>query len=174
MSVYGRGTKNGQYIRQRNSYDNFSRIGSCRPSSPLDHAFEGQIEAARNKVISEDLRKEREKQKKKEEVSSDHKQEIKNISSNKVFFKINFPEKTNKNAVLASCLISLISIFNLFLLVSKYDPNDLFVLVSFMFNFLIFMFFTADALVFSIFKNFITDNSFRFVFLFIFLFSSID
>lgn len=179
MSVYGRGTKNGQYIRQRNSYDNYSGEScSRRVDDPFSHSFDSMIENARNKVIEQDkINKRLEEQKSKDleqikelelKISKiKNKTNIENIEDIELSnFCINNIEINNtnietknkhyiniKNSLFISSIISIISILNLWVLTNNFNSNNVFITLSFMFNFLCFMFFIPKYLTESIFKN---------------------
>lgn len=162
MSVYGRGTKNGQYIRERNSYDSF-RGESCsnRVDDPFSHGFDYLIENARNKVICEDKRKENtntkieiekefvenleyEKSKENNDININNEKKYKNnISINKSIFI----------SSLISSLISIISICNLWILINNFNPNSIFITLSFILNLLFFVTFLSKYLADTMMKD---------------------
>lgn len=155
MSVYGRGTKNGQYIRGRNSYDSY-RGESCsnKVDDPFSHSFDFMIENAKNQVIEQDKRKKRLEEQNEQLENNDKKNNIEIDNSNIEIKEINYTNHIDiKKSIFISSIISILSICNLWILINNFDPNSLFIILSFMFNFLFFMFFVSKYLSDLTFKN---------------------
>lgn len=132
MSVYGRGTKNGKYIRQRNSYDNYQDTSySSRVDNHFSHGFDSMIENARNKVIEQDNRIKK--------LEEKNKNEQLNINIDNKKYNI-------KKTLFVSSSISIISILNSWILINNFDPNSLFITLSILFNIIFFIIFISKYL----------------------------